>query len=79
MYASDSQHDQIYRMWSCLIIIIDAFSPLNAKIISSRKKKDTSDGIRQDYKLRKRLFGRKFWMSNIFLNNYWKPPELVNC
>ena len=59
MYTSNSQHDQIYRMRSCLIILIAAFSRFNKKIISSRKKKDISDGTRQVDKLRERLFGRK--------------------
>ena len=52
MYTSNSQHDQIYRMRSWLIIIIAAFLRFNTKIISSRKKKDISDGTRHVDKLR---------------------------
>ena len=59
MCTPNSQHDQIYRMRSCLIILMAAFSRFNTKIISSRKKKDISDGTRQVDKLRERLFGRK--------------------
>ena len=59
MYTSNSQHDQIYRTQSCLIILMAAFLRFNTKIVSSRKKKDISDGTRQVDKLRERLFGRK--------------------